>query len=139
MFEMMRLAKEARDVGRDRVDHLVTLDRALAALHKRTIPFEVFHAERTQTLDEARIDKRRLHIRQAYTGILIDHRGDLPEIAFRERKFAILEDVVVRLDHPCVGCVAHAASASSSGNKFLSARRQIMRSSTGEHARDERL
>ena len=62
MIEVMRLAEEARDVGRQRREHLQPLVRAVGAADEIAIIAEVSRSERAQPLGQARIDELRLRL-----------------------------------------------------------------------------
>ena len=74
MLEVMRLAKEAGDVGGERRQHFLPLALALGRFDEFAIIAERFELQRSQALGEPSVDQRRLGLGQIDSGVVVDHR-----------------------------------------------------------------
>ena len=96
MVEVVRLAKEARDVGGQRGDHLLALADPLAAGDQRAVVAKALQPQRPQPLGEPRVDQRCLGFRQVDAGVGMQHGGDVLEVLAGQKELAGDQRLVLR-------------------------------------------
>ncbi len=138
MLEMVRLAIEARDVGRQRGEHFLALAGAAGGFHEVAIIAKGVELQRAQPLGEPGVDERGLGLGKKDPGVVVDHRRDARKIVAvqgelaRGQNFAGCRGGRLRKRH------GHAASPVTLGIRLSSATTLIMRSSIGRDADHER-
>jgi len=88
VFEMVGLAEEAGDVGRQGGRHQLALVHAVRTLHQFAVVSEAAQTQGPQPLGEARIDQRGLAVVQGDTGIAVQDFGDVAEVLGGEDELA---------------------------------------------------
>jgi hypothetical protein len=84
MVEVVRLAEEAGDVGRQGRQHRLAFVDPLLPLDERAVVPEAGHAQQAQPFGQARVDQRRLGVGQVDARVAVKHRGDRAEVLGRE-------------------------------------------------------